>query len=213
MSAKHHTRESGFSMLETLIGLTLTALIAASLFGAIRVGIRMMSSGEANVAESEQVRVLGLIESWMELAIPDPFLNAEDGTLFSGSESEVSFVIAGISGPGDGGLSRISLRTVESEACDGQFSLLMDWASISPADSSTQAPGDTRLVLDCQSQIAFNYFGSSDMDQTQGWKRVWRPSGTVPQLISLRTSSRTGGHQVLARPQFATAVRYDDGTY
>lgn len=213
MTAQRHNRESGFSMLETLIGLTLTALIAASLFGAIRVGIRLMSSGEANVAESEQVRVLGLIESWMELAVPDTFLNAEDGTLFAGSESEVSFVIAGITGPGDGGLSRISLRTEESEACDGQYSLLMDWTSISPTEPSMQGPGDTRLVLDCQSQIAFNYFGSSDMDQSHGWKRVWLPSGTVPQLISLRTSSRSGGHQILARPQFATAVRYDDGTY
>ncbi|MGB3625649.1 MAG: prepilin-type N-terminal cleavage/methylation domain-containing protein [Henriciella sp.] len=200
-------REAGFSLLETLIGLTLTALISASLFGAIQTGSRMWISSEKLDAEQEQARLLQVAMTWLEFAIPDNAMNAEPETLFSGASERLSFVVAGQAGPKDGGFSRLVLETRKSETCSGKTDLVLHWADVTPVYGYPSGERVSRVLLDCMDSVRFNYYGTSSTDTSIAWKPAWRPSGTLPAIISLRASGKGERLQFTARPAFAPAAK------
>lgn len=208
-AARHISKpgERGFSLLETLIGLALTALISASLVGAIQTGSRMWQSSERLDAKQEQARLLQLAMTWLEFAIPDSTMNAEPETLFSGASNRLSFVVAGQAGPKDGGFSRLVLEAERSESCPGKTDLILRWADVSPVYGYPSGDSVSRVLLDCMDSVRFNYYGTSPTDKIIAWKPSWRPSGTLPAIISLRARGRGESLQFTARPAFAPAAK------
>lgn len=204
---KAHRHSRGFSLLETLIGLTLTALISASLVGAIQTGSRMWMSSEKLDAEQEQARLLQLAMSWLEFAVPDNAMSAEAETLFSGASDRLSFVVAGQTGPKDGGFSRLVLAAEKSETCQGQTALMLHWSDVTPVHGYPSGESVSRVLLDCMDSVRFNYYGTSSIDRSLSWKPAWRPSGTLPSIISLRASGDGKRLQFTSRPLFAPAAR------
>ncbi|MEQ9316814.1 MAG: prepilin-type N-terminal cleavage/methylation domain-containing protein [Henriciella sp.] len=199
--------ERGFSLLETLIGLALTALISASLVGAVQTGSRMWQSSERLDAEQEQARLLQLAMTWLEFAIPDNEMNAEPETLFAGASDRLSFVVAGQAGPKDGGFSRLVLAAERSESCPGKTDLILQWADVSPVYGYPSGESVSRVLLDCMDSVRFNYYGTSTSDKIVAWKPSWRPSGTLPSIISLRATGSGESLQFTARPAFAPAAK------
>lgn len=199
--------EAGFSLMETLIGLTLTALIAASLIGGIRTGIRLWTASDRLDAAQEEARLMRLAADWMEQALPDALLNAEPGTLFSGTSDAVSFVVAGPAGPKDGGLSRLRIEAAVSQTCPGKRDLVLLWAEVAPAADYPSGEAVRRTLRPCLDAVEFNYFGTSASDPVLGWKREWTKGAALPAIISIRAGGSEGAVTLMARPYRATAAR------
>lgn len=200
-------REAGFTLLETLIGLTLTALISVSLLGGIRTGVKLWSTSEQLDAASEQSRILRLAGTWLEQAIPDEAMNAEPGTLFSGTGDAVSFVVAGEAGPHAGGLSRLTLKTETSETCAGKRDLVLSWASVAPIHGFPSQESVTRSIVTCLDQIDFKYFGSHVSEPSATWRSQWHQSARLPAIISMRAVGREGPLSLTVRPLLAPPAR------
>ncbi len=199
--------QGGFSLLETLIGLTLTALIAGTLMSAIQTGTRIWQASDRVDAQQETARRLQIAADWLEQAIPDLTMNFEPGTLFSGTEAAVNFTVSGAVGPNDNGFSRLGLKAAPSQACTGKTDLVLDWASVSAERGFPPLDSASRVLLACQDTVTIRYFGTSSVDHALGWKSAWKPAGTLPAIIAIGVTGPGGTAQIMARPQFAPPAR------
>lgn len=196
-------RSAGFSLIETLIGLTLTALIAASVMGAIRTSTQIFSKVEANAERREQARILQLASGWLERAMSDRILNTEPGTVFSGREDAVSFLVTGLAGPSQGGLSRLEYKRVGSATCPGAFDLRLTWSRVMPDYAYSAYEPVTRTLLACQEEVQIAYFGSLEERSDPAWVTAWPKSADLPKIVAINTRGEDGTHQMLTRLQFS----------
>lgn len=196
-------RSAGFSLVETLIGLTLTALIAASVMGAVRTSTQIFSKVEANTEHRERARILQLASSWLERAVSDRIMNTEPGTVFSGEETSVNFVVTGLSGPSQGGLSRLEFARAASATCPGAFDLRLTWSKVMPDYAYSSYDPVTRTLLSCQDEVQFAYFGSIEPETEPAWVTTWPKSADLPKIVAVNSRGGDGTHQMLTRLQFS----------
>ena len=196
-------RSSGFSLLETLVGLTLTALIAAAVTSAIRTSIRMWNASESTLETSEETRLMGLATTWLEHAVSDRVMNTEPGTTFSGTKDAVSFMVTGMVGPDKGGLSRLRIEAQPSDDCLGQSDLALVWSEVAPNQGYPAYGESSRPILPCQDSIQFSYFGYADGRTEPAWRSDWPRNAPLPAIVAISTAATNSRHQVFARLQFS----------
>jgi len=100
----------GFTLVEVTIAITLVALIAMTLYGAIHLSQRAMAKSQARSEESQRLRSVGdLLAGYIRSAYPYRPSRAAASILFSGKEAHLTFVSALSSGMGGRGLSEITI--------------------------------------------------------------------------------------------------------
>jgi len=100
----------GFTLVEVTIAITLVALIAMTLYGAIHLSQRAMAKSQARSEESQRLRSVGdLLAGYIRSAYPYRPSRGAAPILFSGKEAQLTFVSALSSGMGGRGMSEITI--------------------------------------------------------------------------------------------------------
>ncbi len=180
-------RQSGFTLLELLVALTLLGLTVAMIVTALNTGllgadVTKKRSARLNQIRAAQVALRRQIEDARPVNWADKVLNKVG---FDGRADEASFVSVLPPWPGPGGphlvrVTRDGDRLVMSRKIHSGEKPSFDFSS----------PVSRTILLDGVRAIRFGYFGQVDPRAPAKWHASWRSRATLPSLIRLNISFR-----------------------
>jgi prepilin-type N-terminal cleavage/methylation domain-containing protein len=172
-------RQAGFSLVEVLVALALTALVMVVLFAGVGLGLRGIGSVEGAAGDLDTRRNLeAVLRRQLAAAYPGfgP-LTREPG--FVGAPQAVSFLA--LNGPDGPGLARVWL--VLEDGNDGRRLVL----------SRTRPGGGLVRAVLARHVASFRlaYLGAPNREAGRGWHDRWEGSRNLPELV--RVSLRLAG--------------------
>ena len=202
--------EAGFSLLETLLGLTLTAMIGVLMMGSLQMGTRVWERQKAGPLPGEEQLILGQTTEWLAQAMPAK-LRSLDSTPFApffGDANRASFIY---SAPGLGaspGVYAVDLELMDAEGCEGGRRLMMRVSRVVPAGDAVArqatAP-QTRELARCISAPSFAFWGTLADQPNAAWHEDWQNQLKLPTVVRLRSISPEGVEHIVLTQRLLAA--------
>lgn len=184
-------RQSGFTLLELLIALTLLGFILVLLFGGLRLGVRSWDSVQHKMDTLNTVRSVEMFLR-QELVRIQPYRWKDvpnQPLAFVGERNKLSFVAPLPSRIGGGGLYLISVSLEQTgttkrlvwrhQALDGT---MQNFSELEHAPEMVLAAFDTSEVED----IWLSYFGQESETSEAQWMQQWDNPARLPRLIRVQ---------------------------
>jgi general secretion pathway protein J len=172
--------DSGFTLLELLVAMTLLGLLSIALFGALTFGVRSWERSETLTAQSNAVRQAQTLlsrtlgEAYPELLASDP---TQQKIAFDGEAHSVRFLAP--DPRMSGALDRIEIGVRQgSDALESRATLEL------AADARTTRT----VILSGLSGFDISYYGKSAQDRDASWQDSWKDRASLPRLIRIRAS-------------------------
>lgn len=202
--------DAGFSLLETLLGLTLTAMIGVLMMGSLQLGARVWERQETSEMPGEEQLVLSQVSEWLAQAMPAKprSLDEPHQAPFFGDAKRVSFLHAA---PGLGaspGVYAIDLALVDASTCAGKLDLILRASRLRPADQpdpDDTAPPQQRKLASCIASPSFVFWGRQADQAVAGWHEGWALQTGLPAIVRLRSVSPEGFESVLLAQRLLAA--------
>ncbi|MCI4355196.1 MAG: prepilin-type N-terminal cleavage/methylation domain-containing protein [Thermoplasmata archaeon] len=180
MTDRRHA-DSGFTLLEVVLAMTLLALVVAICYGAFHLGIRAVEKGEVAVVTTQRLRVASdVIIRQIKSAVPYAVRNEDDDVYpyFEGSGTSMRFVTT--AGMQSGG----SLAVVEYRLEEDPTRLVMrEGVAFSPDGLGHGKLGMSEersvVLLDGFRTVSFEYMLNDGADTE--WRRSW--DGHVEEML------------------------------
>jgi len=183
-------RLGGFTLVEILVALSVSALLVSLVYGAVRVGQRSARALGVHTTQAEVMRI-----GWQFLhnaltqarPVPDPS-DVQNRTSFEGAAHSLSFVADMPAHMGLGGLMQITLEIEETPA-GRQLVLSRRRIGTPPQDDSVES---AVLVEDIDT-LSITYFGQAKGDGVPNWYGNWDDSHrTLPNLLQISVKPTDG---------------------
>ncbi len=187
------TSVSGFTLLETLVGLTLLGVMLILIYSALNISLRSWDTGEKRVAEASHQRV---VQSFLRRELSQLFPVrwrgiAESKIAFEGTKDELRFVTTLTLGAAarEGGMQWGHLYVAERESPGGErgrtlfikrsaFDLqAKDWDGL---DAAKPIP-----LIEGVKSFEIGYFGAENETAEPQWTSEWTNPLRMPQLIKI----------------------------
>jgi general secretion pathway protein J len=192
-----HRSESGFTLLELLISITLLGLILVLLFGGLRLGVRSWDAVQQQVDSLNTVRS---VESFLrrEIALTYPYRWKQapgQRMAFLGERSKLSFVTQLPSRVGAGGLYAVSL---ELEHLDKGKRVVWKQLPLNPLAQDFSELAQTKEMvlvgaeLSAVEDIWLTYFGRESESAAPRWLDRWESDVRLPMLIRIQVKFADG---------------------
>jgi general secretion pathway protein J len=177
-------RQSGFTLMEVLIALTLLALILVVLFSTLRLAGTSWDAGTARAEHNNEMRLVhNLIRRALGQAQPILLPSPSGTTLtFSGDGTAVRFTAPL---PAQAGISGLYLMSLEVQDNGADKSLLLRRQQYRPDLLELDTEAESTVLLEGISEASFSYFGSQGPYEPLVWTEQWEPSMRMPQLVRL----------------------------
>jgi len=172
-----HSR--GFTLLELLIALTITAVIVVIIFGALRIGIRAWEKGEKDVDSRQRQRiVLDLIKRQLaSTCVSDVWGRDQQLVSLKGDNKSIEFVSHIPMAPGNRfGLVYVKYA-VKQEKEGGKEHLTFYEKNIALPDKKIGAgnpdEGDFSELIPGMKSIVFEYLKDRPGEEASIWQKSW----------------------------------------
>jgi len=204
-------RDAGFSLLETLLGLTLTAMIGVLMMGSLQLGARVWERQETSALPGEEQLVLSQASEWLAQAMPAKprSLDEPHQAPFFGDAKRVSFLHAAAGLGASPGVYAIDLALVDAPACTGRQNLIMLVSRLRPADDIEpvdNAPPQQRELASCIETPSFVFWGRQADQSVAGWHEGWALQSGLPAVVRLRSVSPQGVESVILAQRLLAAL-------
>ena len=204
MSAPRDAR--GFTLLETVVALTLLAVMLALLFAGLRTGLRAWDAGTSRGDRADQA-LLAYSFVRKELSAAFPWRLKDPLTVrlaFKGERERVRFVSMRPAEIGGGGLAFVSLEFESARGARKEGRLVMR-RTFAAAESRDLAPLDDAeafALLDGVTSARFEYFGAENETAQLAWSDVWDHAQRLPTHV--RLAVKLGDEEL---PEMVVALR------
>ena len=172
-------RQSGFTLLELLISLTMMGLIVLIVTGAMRLSFRSVASGEKRIDQLERLRTTaGLIEAQIQSVFS--FATAPDGTFKSsvtGDNGSLSIATNYSLWKGQAGYVQADYTV--TEGTDGRKVLHLSEHTVGVQDAH-----DADLLGGFE-ELRFSYYAREAVESEGSWKDSWSDETSFPDRIRL----------------------------
>jgi general secretion pathway protein J len=170
----------GFTLLEMLIAIVITTMIAGVMGSAIRLGIRSLEVGERRTELFERFKTsLNVIDAQLQAEIPALFRNESNARrfCFSGNRSQLSFATNYSIWRGAKGYVMVEYR-IETNPAGKQ--VLYASERVPGAEERSEIK-----LLDALDEIYFAYFCRDNRTPGGLWVDQWSDSLAIPEKVSL----------------------------
>ena len=202
--------QSGFTLLELLVAITLLGIVMVLLFGGLRFGTRAWERGDERSEELARLEVVhGFVRRHLSEAYPlvVPEGRAERRIDFVGRPDTLALAALMPARLGAGGFHRLVFSVVG----DGVRKRLV--VSRHPfrsgMDDSAEPPetgdGTETVLLEGISSAAFSYYGAIGADDEPAWRDAWEDARSPPLLVRLDVTFPEGDRrywpELVVRPR------------
>jgi type II secretory pathway component PulJ len=209
MTRRQH--DEGFSLLETLLGLTLTAIIGLLMMNSMQMGTRVWEREKTASRAGTSQLVLTQTGEWLAHALSAKVRNYDEPMTapFKGEEHALTFLYAAASLGGSPGLYTIHLDLVEAEGCKGGRDLYLEMTRDVLSDNR-EAPIDVvserRRLMQCIETPSFIYWGDHALQGQRAWFSTWTNEPQLPSVVRLRSIDAKGVERALLTQQLQSAL-------
>jgi general secretion pathway protein J len=196
--------ESGMTLVELLVTLTLLGVLSLAMFGSVRLGARSWDVAyESGEARDEIVLAQGFLRRRLtEMVSQTTGIGDGKDTALSGDARSLSFVAPWLGVIAQGGLYRFEVSLTEGE-------MVLSWRPLEledqvPLSASEDLVGQ-RVLLRGLEKMSFQYFGRRDRDQDPAWHDDWPEIAAVPPDL-VRLDVTFGPEKRRAWPSFIVAI-------
>lgn len=197
-------KQSGFTLIEIMVGLSILVVAMGLLFGGLRLGNRAWDKAEKNTAEQNAyMTTYRLANNWLGRLYPAITMGRlEPEYAFYGDDRQVRFTAFMPPYPTLGGLYivELSIENIRDEQDqDIQALVLRRRAFDAEADfelafSEDFDPEEQHILLEiAEGQMAFEYFTRAEVDYDDYWTSDVDLEEGFPNLIRLKFSSAGDG--------------------
>ena len=191
--SRQHARQTGFTLLELLIAMTLLGMILVLLFGGLRLGMRSWDASQKQVDSLNSVRSLEhFLRRELSLAYPYLWRNVpERRVAFLGERNKLSFVAPLPSRVGGGGLYFISVK-LELEPGLKRQRIVWRHLPVNPQMQDFSGLAETQEMvlatfeLGGVEDIWLTYFGQENEGTAARWLDRWESKTRLPTLIRVQ---------------------------
>lgn len=192
-------RESGFTLLELLIGLALLGFILALMFGGLRLGIKSWDAGALKSEEMTRIRVFeSFVRRQLSEVYPYVWKPADSQTLaFRGDPNAIYYV--GFLPGGSGGRNGLYLLSLEVERSARIQRMVLkslpisremrDFSGMQGVEQTVLASG---IIAEGVEELVFGYFGTETGQTEPRWLTHWKDPKRLPQLVRLQVRLTSG---------------------
>lgn len=204
--------DAGFSLLETLLGLTLTAMIGLLMMGSLQMGARIWERGDAIVQPGVEQLAMGQASDWLAHAMPRAMRaqNSEPLAPFVGDGDSVSFLYPAQGMGATPGVYAVDLELVDADGCANGKRLMLRATRImvvANEKDAPQGPVERRKLATCLERPSFVFWGATAGDADAGWRDGWSQQAELPMVVRLRSLSADGSeHAVFTQRLFAGGI-------
>ncbi|MBF0384009.1 MAG: prepilin-type N-terminal cleavage/methylation domain-containing protein [Magnetococcales bacterium] len=181
--------QSGFSLLELLIAISITGLMASFMYVDLRFSVGAWESGEAKLDQMAQITaVQEFLRGRFEKAYP--LMRAVDddnkeSVAFQGAEKSVSMVV-----PLPSYLVNVNANFYEISIQVGKQSnnnknLLLTLKPLLPLAEGEEIKAAETVLLENIYDVEFRYFGTEESEDENSWQDEWQEQTKLPLLTSM----------------------------
>ncbi len=208
----------GFTLIETMLAITLLALMMAMIYASLNIGIRAWDAGDARVAAASNWRTvehflrreLGQVFPSRWRAVPQPYIAFEggatslryvtalnlDAALQNGASGGLQWAELSLQ---DGGVLQLNRQVFDSQAQNFDAlvaagttnSTATPTAAATSSDATQTAIAPVRL-LENVTAFEIGYFGAETDLGEPSWRTEWRDLVRLPLLVRLRIETSRG---------------------
>jgi prepilin-type N-terminal cleavage/methylation domain-containing protein len=191
--------QSGFTLLEMIVAVTLVAMMAVGLWAVFRISVRSWSRGTEFMDTNQHNRsILDLVRKQLASAhglfVPDPEQLGNSFLPFSGNDSSLHFIsLSSLRFRDNPGLTWVSYAV--DQGSNGEYALVereTRYLGRMP-DEDISAIGSKAIpIFQNLSSCLFEYFDSGDSNNPPSWVREWdgKKLNRMPLAVSLTMISR-----------------------
>lgn len=181
--ATRYLRQTGFTLLELIVAITLMGLVLVVLYSGLRLGLNSWDSGEQRAEVTNRLRLAQeFLRRQLAQSIAAYRVNEQQErvVVFAGRPDGIEFVAPMLVQLGQGGLYRVRI-----EAADGR--LWIRWRPYLPIDPEAGEERET-VLLEGVSEVEWAYFGPEQDNQPESppeWRSAWANPQRRPQMVRL----------------------------
>lgn len=183
-------RQTGFTLLEVLVAITLMGLLASLLAGGLRFGTQVWHDGERRLNSLSAIQsVQGLMRRELSQALPlDLSGDDQDTILFEGEAGYVRFAGPSPSRLMVGGFYDIVIGLSYNDVA---LQLVMAWRLRSGdlaegdvgLDETEASDRDQVVLIDDVADVAFAFYGAAEEGGAPQWLDDWVDKNTLPLMV------------------------------
>ncbi|MGE0357072.1 MAG: prepilin-type N-terminal cleavage/methylation domain-containing protein [Burkholderiales bacterium] len=182
---------SGFTLLETVIAMTLLAVMLGMLFGGLRAGVRAWDAGSGRGDRADQVLLASsFLRKELSAAFPWRFKDPLAVKLaFRGEPGAVRFVSMRPAEIGGGGLAFVSFAFEPGRgATPGRLVMRREFAASEATDFAAVDAAEPFALLEGVSAARFSYYGAENDVTQPAWTERWEFAQRTPSHVRLELS-------------------------
>lgn len=182
---------AGFTLLETVIALTLLAVMLAMLFGGLRAGVRSWEAGTGRGDRADQILLASaFVRKELNAAFPWRFKDPLAVKLaFRGERGAVRFVSMRPAEIGGGGLAFVTLAFEPGrEAAGGRLVMRRAFANPEATDFAVVDAADPFTLIEGVSEARFSFFGAENDAMAPSWGETWAHEQRMPSHVRVELS-------------------------
>lgn len=188
MKARRGAR--GFTLLETVIALTLLAVMLAMLFAGLRMGIRAWDAGSGRGDRADQALLTwSFVRKELTAAFPWRFKDPLAVKLaFRGERERLRIVSMRPAEIGGGGLAFVSFEFEPPRGTSepGRLVMRRAFAAAGHTDFSAVETAEKFTILEGVSTVRFEYFGAENDATSPAWSDRWEFPQRLPSHVRLK---------------------------
>lgn len=198
------TSESGFTLLELLVSITLLAFLSLTLVSGLRFGTLIWNKSQTANLDTNAVRAAqtwvthDLTRLYPKYVVVSP---TDASVAFDGTAGRMTFLSATDATTGE--MAQVTLEAVRD---DNGIALQ---AEVLPDLATPRATSTTVVLLRHIKALEFAYYGANAQEKTPKWHQSWQHERSLPLLIRVRAAmprASASWNELVVRPKIAADV-------